>query len=166
MRKVSLMAATLPAMALLSACDPASNPAEPVKTEVAAPTDAATTPAKPADTAATPAAQSDSHGTRDAVDWNGSYSGTLPCADCSGIKTVLTLNQDGTYAMSETYLGKQDKPFEAKGKFSWDASGSVITLDEAGDKRAYKVGEGQMWALDADGKEITGELANSYILKK
>ena len=27
------------------------------------------------------------------VDWVGKYEGTLPCADCEGIKTTLTLNK-------------------------------------------------------------------------
>ena len=153
--------------AVLAACEP-STPAEPVKTEVAAPAETTATPATSADATKTAdaAKPADGHGTRDAVDWNGSYTGTLPCADCEGLKTVLTLNDDGTYAISETYLGKKDKPFEAKGKFTWDAAGSIITLDDAGDKRTYKVGEGQIWALDADNKEVTGELADKYILKK
>ncbi|MEI9977500.1 MAG: protease inhibitor I42 family protein [Edaphobacter sp.] len=39
------------------------------------------------------------------------YSGVMPCADCSGIKTGLTLKRDaqgapGEFTMSETYLGR------------------------------------------------------------
>jgi uncharacterized lipoprotein NlpE involved in copper resistance len=34
----------------------------------------------------------------------GTYEGTLPAADCPGIKTVLTLNADSTYQYSADYF--------------------------------------------------------------
>lgn len=43
---------------------------------------------------------------QNALDWNGTYKGTLPCADCEGIETELTLNLDGNYLYKATYLGK------------------------------------------------------------
>ncbi len=32
------------------------------------------------------------------------YRGMLPCADCAGINTELTLNADQTFTLKETYL--------------------------------------------------------------
>jgi copper homeostasis protein (lipoprotein) len=53
------------------------------------------------------------------------YEGTLPCADCNGIKTTLTLFQNKsknqyTYKLHEVYLGKDsNKTFDTYGK--WNA---------------------------------------------
>ena len=101
------------------------------------------------------------------LDWSGTYKGSLPCASCEAIETKLTLNQDKTYVISETYQGKGDgKPFENKGKFSFDQTGNVITLDAAGDKRQYFISENHIIALDQEGKIIQGSLAKNYELQK
>jgi hypothetical protein len=108
------------------------------------------------------------HTTENALDWNGTYKGVLPCADCEGIKTELELNSDKTYEIKETYLGKGDgKQFESKGSFQFDSkNSSIIELDKAGDSRKYFVAEGYLKALDLEGNEITGDLADKYQLKK
>ncbi|MFX6794395.1 copper resistance protein NlpE N-terminal domain-containing protein, partial [Acinetobacter baumannii] len=45
------------------------------------------------------------HTAENSLDWDGKYKGTLPCADCEGIKTELELKDDKTYELTETYLG-------------------------------------------------------------
>jgi len=102
-----------------------------------------------------------------ALDWEGTYVGTLPCADCEGIETELTINYDGTYSYKTTYLGKETEAEEVTGTFQCDENGSVITLaglDGAPGK--YKVGENRIWHLDMEGKQIEGDLADRYILTK
>lgn len=42
------------------------------------------------------------------------YSGLLPCADCTGIKTTLSLKGDHTYQLRSIYLNK-GTPFTEKG---------------------------------------------------
>ncbi|MHA3981501.1 copper resistance protein NlpE [Acinetobacter venetianus] len=108
------------------------------------------------------------HTAENSLDWNGTYKGVLPCADCEGIETELELNADKTYELKETYLGKGDgKAFESKGSFQFDANNtSVIELDKTGDNRKYFVAEGYLKALDMEGNEITGDLADKYELKK
>lgn len=120
-------------------------------------------------TAASEAVAVDSaHTAENSLDWNGTYKGVLPCADCEGIETELELNADKTYELKETYLGKGDgKAFESKGSFQFDANKtSVIELDKTGDNRKYFVAEGYLKALDMEGNEITGDLADKYELKK
>lgn len=120
-------------------------------------------------TAASEAVAVDSaHTAENSLDWNGTYKGVLPCADCEGIETELKLNADKTYELKETYLGKGDgKAFESKGSFQFDANNtSVIELDKTGDNRKYFVAEGYLKALDMEGNEITGDLADKYELKK
>ena len=83
------------------------------------------------------------HNSQNALDWEGVYQGTLPCADCEGIKTVITLLKDNSYKRATTYLGKSDKDIHESGTFSWDASGGIITLKgDDGDKCAYNTGVG------------------------
>lgn len=109
----------------------------------------------------------DMHTSESSLDWDGTYKGTLPCADCEGIETTLTLNTDKTYTKQSIYLGKEDATFETKGTFSWNEDGSVITLSEEDSGTGmYKVGENQIWHLDRSGNQVTGDLAAHYILTK
>lgn len=68
----------------------------------------------------------------------GVYEGRLPCADCEGIDTVLTLYVDNTYEMSSTYIGKEVQPFIEKGQWATvkgDATNpeaTVYQLDSTG----------------------------------
>lgn len=107
----------------------------------------------------------DEHNTQNSVDWAGTYEGTLPCADCSGIHVILTIKMDGTYEKSEQYLEKGD-PFKETGTFTWTADGGSIILKEKNGESQFKVGEGMMKKLDTNGKEIKGELEESYHFKK
>jgi uncharacterized lipoprotein NlpE involved in copper resistance len=100
------------------------------------------------------------------VDWEGTYSGIIPCADCEGIFIVVTLNNTSTYEMTLNYLGK-DFEVTLEGNFSWNDQGSIITLDIEGEgMKMFKVGENRIIMLDIHGNEITGELAGNYILEK
>ena len=61
----------------------------------------------------------------------GTYEGTLPAADCPGIKTVLTLNADSTYQYSADYLERKDGHDEASGIFKVLANNVVeITVSK------------------------------------
>ena len=98
----------------------------------------------------------------------GFYVGTLPCADCSGIRTELTLLSDGSgrasYWLKETYLGKPEKDgtFESGGGWSvepgaHDAKAEVYRLSEARsrEKRFFlKVGHDELRMLDRSGRPI------------
>jgi heat shock protein HslJ len=102
------------------------------------------------------------------LDWNGTYKGVVPCADCEGIETALTLNLDKTYTLTTKYLGKKDAKLNtSSGSFTWSADGSTITL--GGIKNApsqYKVGENRLFQLDMKGEMIKSQLAPKYILDK
>lgn len=108
------------------------------------------------------------HNSNNSLDWQGTYKGTTPCADCEGIATEMTLNNDLTFVLKTKYLGKGDgKVFEEKGTFAWDKSGSTITLNNLkGKPNQYKVGENRLIQLDMKGKIITGALAEKYVLTK
>jgi heat shock protein HslJ len=104
---------------------------------------------------------------QNSLDWNGTYQGTLPCADCEGIATALTLNKDLTFTHRSKYLRKSDSIFVSAGNFKWNDKGSDITLTENdGSTKQFKVGENQLFMLDQEGNRIIGDLADKYILKK
>ena len=119
---------------------------------------------KPTGTADQPS--TDSHVSRNALDWNGVYSGTLPCADCEGIQTVLTLEKDGSYSKETSYVGKSGEVFQQKGKFKWNDPGNRITLEDSSQTVTYLVEENRLTQLDKSGNKITGDLAERYILRK
>lgn len=108
------------------------------------------------------------HNSMNSLDWNGTYKGILPCADCEGIETILTLNPDQTYILVTNYLGRNDAlEEEKKGSFSWNEAGSIITLTNiTSGPNQYKVGENRIWHLDINGEIITGDLADHYVLIK
>jgi heat shock protein HslJ len=99
------------------------------------------------------------------LDWDGTYQGILPCADCEGIKTQLVLKEDLSYNLITSYLGKEENIFETKGTFTWDKNGSNIMLDNS-EKQVYKVGENKLFLLDKSGNRIEGNLAKNYTLEK
>ena len=102
---------------------------------------------------------------QNALDWEGTYQGTLPCADCEGILTEIILRGDESFTMTTQYLGKTDDTKISSGSFEWDTSGSNITLNSDPNLQ-YKVGEFVLFKLDNEGNRITGELSENYILRK
>lgn len=112
-------------------------------------------------------AVADTHNSRNSLDYAGIYEGVTPCADCEGIKVVITLDDRGNYTKEMTYLGKgPNNVFTSQGKYEWDTSGSNITLKGESGMNIYKVGENRLFMLDQEGKIITGDLADKYILTK
>lgn len=107
-----------------------------------------------------------SDNSKNSLDWAGTYIGTLPCANCEGIKTTLSLFADGTFKRTIEYLGKKGETFSDEGKFEWNKEGSVISLIDNSGNQKYKVGENQLFHLDNNGNQIKGNLSENYILAK
>jgi heat shock protein HslJ len=114
------------------------------------------------DTAAVPDA---AHNSRNSLDWAGTYKGVLPCADCEGIETIVTLRVDGSYSATSRYLGKDGTSTASQGNLTWNDEGSTISL--TGEEPArYRVAENRLIRLALDGSRITGPLADHYVLTK
>lgn len=163
MNRKLLALACLAALAL-SACnkptDAAKAPAEATPAPEAAPAPAAEPAPAPAADAA-PAAF-------DAAAFAGTFSGTLPCADCSGIDTQLELKADGSYALGETYQGKKDGAFKDDGTWTAEDDGKRVRLDpnsKSEDDRLFEiVSKDEIRLLDTEGKKIDSQL--DYSLKR
>lgn len=107
----------------------------------------------------------DAHTSQNSLDWFGTYEATLPCADCPGIKTTVTLNKDETFTYVSEYL-ERDNKIEEKGKIMWHDNGSVVHLKGKDIDTKLKVIENGLIALDQEGKVIDGPLKEHYNFKK
>lgn len=110
----------------------------------------------------------DMHTAKISLDYMGYYSGVTPCADCEGIETSISLEDEKNYVLKTKYLGKKDaKVYEQRGVYSWNEAGNTITLEgiENGPSR-YFVGENTLTQLDLEGNKIEGNLADKYVLTK
>jgi putative hemolysin len=106
------------------------------------------------------------------------YTGTLPCADCSGLITTLTLIRQmpnatsGKYVLHELYDGKTTQPFISEGlwKISQgapsDPSANVLTLSGQGGNTYYLMkGETQLEMLDANKHTIDSPFNETLTLQ-
>jgi len=95
------------------------------------------------------------------------YAGTVPCADCEGIKMILTLLNE-TYSLEETYLGKSDQALQSKGPMliergyekDNDATLYILNPDSDTEKRYFvrlTAQPGKLIMLDKDQKIITSK---------
>lgn len=112
-----------------------------------------------------PTAADPAHSSRNSLDWAGTYKGVLPCADCEGIETTVTLRSDGTYSSQSRYLDENGPTIAEEGRFTWSDDGGVVSW--SGEEPArYSVGENRLVRLDLDGSAIDGALAEHYVLTK
>ena len=147
---LALVATTL----VVAACKPQA-PAAPAP-EATATTEAA--PATPAPVAVESAPAADAAEVPfDVKGFAGTFSGTLPCADCPGIDTTLELKPDGTYALHETYRDKPGK-FDRDGTWTAEENGKRIRLDpnsKSEEDRLFAVkSNDEIESLDAEGKPL------------
>jgi len=107
------------------------------------------------------------HTSTNSLDWEGTYQGVLPCADCEGIDTTIILDRQMSCRMQTRYLGKDDTLFQRSGNFSWNDAGNTIVMTNTENAPAhYFVGENVLIQLDMNGNRIQGSLAEQYILTK
>jgi heat shock protein HslJ len=107
----------------------------------------------------------DGHNAMNALDYQGVYYGVLPCADCEGIETTITISA-ATYTKEVLYRGKSKAIETEQGSYSWNKEGNTITLSSSEIPNQYFVAENEIFQLDADGKRIQGALASKYRLQK
>ncbi len=102
--------------------------------------------------------------TDNSPNYDGTYKGIFPAADCPGIETTLILKKDKTFTLDSKYIDR-NQSFNESGTYTLEDS--LLTLiPNKGEEQYYKVEKNQLRRLNMDKKEITGELAENYILKK
>lgn len=98
----------------------------------------------------------------------GTYEGTLPAADCPGIKTVLIINADSTYQLHQDYIDRKDGHDEASGVLQvLDGNVMMLVRPSSGEHTFYKVKDSKSIVMtDSLGNEPEGETAKLYVLTK
>lgn len=86
----------------------------------------------------------------------GTFAGTLPCASCPGIDTVLDIRADGRFVLTETYRDEAGPPVVTQGTWSLEQDDSRVLLDPDGKDdrdRRYAIGAGhdRLQVLDLQG---------------
>jgi copper homeostasis protein (lipoprotein) len=152
MNQKLLALACLAALALSACNKPAEAPAAPAETAKAAEPAPAPEPA--------PVAEAPKPGF-DVAAFAGSFSGTLPCADCSGIDTKIEFKADGSYAIDETYQGKKDGAAKGDGTWTAEEDGKRLRLDPNSktdpDRLFEVVSHEEIRQLDTEGKAIASQ---------
>jgi uncharacterized lipoprotein NlpE involved in copper resistance len=107
------------------------------------------------------------------------YKGVLPCGDCSGIETELSLKHEryagmGTFVLKEVYSGKDTTVFETIGEWTHhrgipgNNNATAIDLynaNEPDNSRYYLIlKDGNLRLLDKDLRMIKSE--GNYVLTK
>lgn len=95
----------------------------------------------------------------------GIYGGFVPCADCEGIITYLSLNPDMTYKLEETYYKKDEKVFRTASTWKME-KGKVVLYDNDKIKLSFLPEGNKLWQLDHEGNRISGNLGDKYVLNK
>lgn len=111
----------------------------------------------------------DHHNAQNSLDWDGVYSGVIPCANCEGIEIELTLTQDMEYKILTRYIGQSDESISEKGIFQWKGNNIELqgkTKQSESEQTLIKVEENQLRMFDMNGNIIEGNLSEQYVLRK
>ena len=83
------------------------------------------------------------------------FTGTLPCADCQGIRYHLNLFADDSFFLRRTYLGKAGQPVDDVGSWALSSDRRQIVLMGRGDAEWFAVpAAGTLRKLDTLGQPI------------
>ncbi|MDD1608688.1 MAG: copper resistance protein NlpE, partial [Methylococcaceae bacterium] len=102
-------------------------------------------------------------------DFHGVFYGFLPCNDCNGIKTTLSLKQKNNYLLVTQPARDSSREFYEKGKYSWNEENNtlILTPRKESTPRQYLIkDEGTIIQLNSDGTQMSEELEESYTLRR
>lgn len=103
------------------------------------------------------------------LDFHGVFYGYLPCSDCNGIKTTLSLKQNNNYLIVTQYARESSREYFEKGKYDWneETKSVILTSNKDSTIRKYNIeDEGTLIQLNNDGSKFTGRDADRYILRR
>jgi len=103
------------------------------------------------------------------LDFHGIFYGYVPCNDCAGIKTTLSLKQNNNYLLVTQPARDSSREFYEKGKYSWNDENHtlILTPRKESSTRHYLIkDEGTIVQLNSDGTQMPKELEDSYTLRR
>jgi copper homeostasis protein (lipoprotein) len=88
--------------------------------------------------------------------------GTVPCADCAGIRYHLNLFADDSFALRRTYVGRPGGPVDDWGSWTVSSDRRVLVLQGRDDRPVYFAipTSGSLRQLDLEGLPIAGRAPN------
>lgn len=103
-------------------------------------------------------------------EFRGVFYGYLPCDDCNGIKTTLSLKQKNNYLIVTQPARESSREYYEKGKYSWDEENKVVTLTPrkgGTEVRKYRIdNDSTLIQLNGDGSAISDGDDSRYTLKR
>ncbi|WP_336518074.1 copper resistance protein NlpE [Pollutibacter soli] len=98
------------------------------------------------------------------------YSGVIPCADCEGIESIVSLRKDFTFTGRLLYMGRKSTGAgsnELNQSGSWMRHGNTIHLvEKSGGATYYLQTDSSLIQVDDKGERIGGSLADKFVLRK
>lgn len=103
------------------------------------------------------------------LDFHGIFYGYLPCNDCDGIKSTLSLKQNNNYLLVTQPARDSSREYYEKGKYKWDEENHLLILTSRKDSstRQFLIkDEGTIVQLNSDGTRMSEELEDDYTLQR
>jgi len=101
--------------------------------------------------------------------FRGVFYGFLPCKDCNGIKTTLSLKQHDNYLLVTQPARESSREYYEKGKYSWNEENHTVILtprNGSGIRQYHIENEATLVQLSSGGARMTGDEADRYILRR
>ena len=101
------------------------------------------------------------------LDFHGVFYGYLPCNDCNGIKSTLSLKQKNNYLLVTQPAKESSRETYEKGKYEWneDTHTVILTAKNTSNKRQYQIkDEGTLILLNSDGSPLSKTKSDDYTL--
>lgn len=103
-------------------------------------------------------------------DFHGVFYGYIPCHDCAGIKTTLSLKQNNNYLLVTQPARDSSREYYEKGKYQWDELNKTLVLTpKKGGTTAhhYQIENDEtLIQLNEDGSKKLGDQAEKYALRR
>jgi hypothetical protein len=101
--------------------------------------------------------------------FRGVFYGFLPCSDCNGIKTTLSLKQNNNYLIVTQQAKESSREFYEKGKYTWDDETKTVVLTpkkDAPTRKFHIENDSTIIQLNDDGSQVSGDKAEKYTLRR
>ncbi len=103
------------------------------------------------------------------LDFHGVFYGYLPCTDCNGVKSTLSLKQKNNYLLVTQPAKESSKETYEKGKYEWNEQTHkvILTSKDNINKRQYDIkDEGTLILLNSDGSPMSKGKSEEYTLHR
>lgn len=94
------------------------------------------------------------------------YQGVIPCADCAGIAVKLSLQKGQQFKKTMMYIGASSHKFIETGAWKIKQDTLLVLNDSSNNPRLLDIGDNKLKLLKGNGKPVTGDLADNFVLQK